>query len=468
MDAITQSYLNMRSAARPQPKLGQRVGFLSESASEQFLTEYNRLRDANLIVPSALVPTAVGGQMLCEAVESPILFEDRMREVVSEVLQENDEELDEVDLRVIDRLPDHLAEVARDSGMGTAELVVQLLNPTEDQREAAADMLEAIVGEVADEVHDEVLAECEAEAEIEELVTRLHSIEDEAELDAAFAALSEAEVEMLDAFLTVLDEEQLDELSPERLGDYIAKAGSALVRHGYDYANPKPKVAAKAFHNIIKRETGIRRAVRKMAPKKNVTEGVQVFSSFDEWRAAVRVARGGDVEFRRVLNNGQLGDTRAFLNGKMLSESWDGSRGYLHEDTESARTLSTHYRGSESDEPTMALKHQPKAFRRTLKDILQSGFKPGSAGDRAFAALHKVERWDDANGNDDAVFNGSNVKQSSRSPRYGYKAGEDAQHYDDLKERSPILESATTPSARMRTSNTPWAIPVLSGLRPRN
>jgi hypothetical protein len=169
-----------------------------------------------------------------------------------------------------------------------------------------------------------------------------------------------------------------------------------------------------------------------------------------------------------VLNNGQLGDTRAFLNGKMLSESWDGSRGYLHEDTEAARSLSTHYRGRESDEPEMALKNQPRVFRRTLKDILQSGFTTGSAGDKAFAALHRVERWDDANGNGDEVFNGSNVKQSSRSPRYGYKAGEDAQHYDDLKERSPILESATTPSARMRTSNTPWAIQVLSGLRPRH
>jgi hypothetical protein len=466
MDAITQSYLSMRSAARPTPRLGQRVGFLSESASEQFLTEYNRLRGANLIVPSALVPTAVGGQMLCEAVETPVLFEDRMREVVSEVLQENGEELDEVDLRVIDRLPDHLAEIARDSGATTAELVVQLLNPTEDQREVAADMLEAIVGELADEVHDEVLAECEAEAEIEELVTRLNSIENEVELEAAFDALSEAELPMLDAYLTVLDEEQLDELSPERLGNYISNAGSALTRHGYDYANPKPKVAAKAFHDIIKRETGIRRAVRKLTPKKNVSEGVQVFSSFDEWRAAVRVARGGDVEFRRVLTNGQLGDTRAFLDGKMLSESWDGARGTLFE-TSAADTLSTHYRGRESDEPEMALKNQPCFFRRTLKDILQSGFTPGSAGDKAFAALHKVERWDDANGNDDAVFNGSNVTQASRSPRYGYKTGEDAQHYDNLGE-TPFLDSAIQPTATLRGSRTPWGLKPLRGLRPRN
>jgi hypothetical protein len=466
MDAITRAYIEGVKPTPVQPKLGARVGFLTEDASTNFLKQYHVLREAGAIVPSALNVKESGQVMLCEAVEAPVLFEDRMREVVSEVLQENDEGLDEVDLRVIDRLPAHFAEVAQNMGMGTPELVVQLLNPTEDQREAAADMLEAIIGEVAGEVHDEVLAECEAEAEIEELVARLHSIEDEAELDAAFAALSEEEVEMLDAFLTVLDEEQLDELSSEKLGNYISKAGSALVRHGYDYANPKPKVAAKAFHNIIKRETGIRRAVRKMAPKKNVTEGVQVFSSFDEWRAAVRVARGGDVEFRRVLTNGQLGDTRAFLNGKILQESWDGTRGTLFE-TSAADTLSTHYRGRESDEPSMALSWQPKSIKKTLKDILRSSFVPGSKGDRMFAALHKVELTPDANGNDDAVFNGSNVSQYSRSPRYGYRTGEDAKHYDHLGE-TPFLDSAIQPTATLKESRTPWGLKPLRGLRPRN
>jgi hypothetical protein len=467
MDHIIEAYMSRVRPTPVRPQIGARVGFLGESASEQFLTEYHRMRKIGAIVPSVLVTNPVGGQMLCEAVEveSPVPFEDRARESALRVLSESGEELTDLGQRVIERLPDHLAEVAQDMGMSTPELVVQLLNPTEEQRETAATMLENIVGELEDKVHDELLAECEAEAEIEELVTRLNSIENEVELEAAFDALSEAELPMLDAYLTVLDEEQLDELSPERLGNYISNAGSALTRHGYDYANPKPKVAAKAFHDIIKRETGIRRAVRKLTPKKNVSEGVQVFSSFDEWRAAVRVARGGDVEFRRVLTNGQLGDTRAFLDGKMLSESWDGARGTLFE-TSAADTLSTHYRGRESDEPEMALKNQPCFFRRTLKDILQSGFTPGSAGDKAFAALHKVERWDDANGNDDAVFNGSNVT-ASRSPRYGYKTGEDAQHYDNLGE-TPFLDSAIQPTATLRGSRTPWGLKPLRGLRPRN
>jgi hypothetical protein len=75
--------------------------------------------------------------------------------------------------------------------------------------------------------------------------------------------------------------------------------------------------------------------------------------------------------------------------------------------------------------------------RREVRDVLRSGDVPGSAGDRAFAAIHRVEVWDDPSNDaetNDVIFRGSNIGQSSRSPNHGYRAGEDAKKYDDLKE----------------------------------
>jgi hypothetical protein len=80
-----------------------------------------------------------------------------------------------------------------------------------------------------------------------------------------------------------------------------------------------------------------------------------------------------------------------------------------------------------------------------------------------FAALHRVEVTPDPN-NGDEVFCGSNVKQYSRSLRYGYKSGEDVQKYD-LKEKSPFLDTASVAYVQMRESRSPWGIKVLSGLR---
>jgi hypothetical protein len=74
---------------------------------------------------------------------------------------------------------------------------------------------------------------------------------------------------------------------------------------------------------------------------------------------------------------------------------------------------------------------------REVRDVLRSGDVPGSAGDRAFAALHRVEVWDDpsmSHVDNERVFRATDIAQSSRSPNHGYRAGEDAKKYDDLKE----------------------------------
>jgi hypothetical protein len=73
-------------------------------------------------------------------------------------------------------------------------------------------------------------------------------------------------------------------------------------------------------------------------------------------------------------------------------------------------------------------------LKKDMITPLRSGLELQSPADKAFVALHRVERWADPAGNGDEVFCGSNVKQASRSPNYGYKTGEDAKHYDDLSE----------------------------------
>jgi len=308
-------------------------------------------------------------------------------------------------------------------------------------------------------MYPDISEEVEAANQTAELISGLFGLDDDAEFDSALEALGEEELQAL-APVFEGDDEELNELSKTLLGRYVTKASDDSVVQGHRYASPKADTSSKAFRKIHRRSLGIRRAVRRLTKEE--------FTDIDDWKNFIIESHGDGVTFRKVLSGNGLGDTYAYADGRRLGHRWDGTRGYLHEDTEAARSLVTHHTGSERDEPSMALSWQPKSVKKTLKDILRSSFVPGSKGDRMFAALHRVELTPDANGNDDAVFNGSNVSQYSRSPRYGYRTGEDAQHYDDLKERSPILESATTPSARMRTSNTPWAIQVLSGLRPRN
>ena len=110
----------------------------------------------------------------------------------------------------------------------------------------------------------------------------------------------------------------------------------------------------------------------------------------------------------------------------------------LKEATEAARSLVTHPVGSVT--PAAVAKDPP---RREIRDVLKSGYAPGSAGDRAFTALHRVEVHDDpanSHADNENIFRAANVAQASRSPRFGYRAGEDIKRYDDLKESERAVE----------------------------
>jgi hypothetical protein len=257
MDAVTATYLKMR-AGPPAPKLGVRMGFLTESASEQFLTEYNKLREAKLIVPSAMVPSAVGGQMLCEAVEAhedqDQVDEDAMAMVAARFLHENFDEVSDSTFHLIAALPGVFAELAREWDMPLAEVTTMLLDPDDDQREVAEAVLDGI-------------------------------IED----------------------------------------------------------------------------------------------------------------------------------------------------------------LEAHLGEDDDDGPEMALHFQDKKLKTSVRDMLKSGYVPGSKGDRMFAALHRVEVHDDPSGNGDDVFRGSNVRHAT-----------------------PLLDRSIARHAVMSESPSPWGIKPLSGLRMRS
>jgi hypothetical protein len=60
-----------------------------------------------------------------------------------------------------------------------------------------------------------------------------------------------------------------------------------------------------------------------------------------------------------------------------------------------------------------AIKELDDRPRKELRDVLKSGFVPGSEGDRAFAAIHRVNVWDDpANSHSDneAIFRATSIK----------------------------------------------------------
>jgi hypothetical protein len=350
MNTIAEAYVQMvRAAHTPRPQVGQRVGFLTETASEQFLAEYKRLRDANLIVPSALVPAPIGGgQMLCESVEveAPVRddpFLAKMQEIADRTVESMGDEASEADRRFVSELPRAISELAAAHDTTIQELTYELLSPKEDAQEEAE--REELLGDVLYEHGVKVFEQVEHE-ELVDLLEFLDQIPED-RLHVAFDCLSEDQLRALNEFFS--DEEDDED---------------------------------------------------------------------------------------------------------------------INEETDAAKSLSTHYRGSQSSKPSMALSWQPKSTKRTLKDILRSGYVPGSKGDEMFAALHRVEVTDDPNNGDD-VFTGSNVQQYSRSPRYGYKSGEDARNYD-LKEKStPIMDLAIQRSALMGESHTAWGIQVLPGLRRR-
>ena len=444
MDAITRAYIDGVRPTPVQPKIGARVGFLTESASTNFLRQYHVLREAGAIVPAALNVQTSGQVMLCEAVEPQVDVTPTREKIAHAAFEflKADERLDEDDLEVLmnmvvsDEFVAKVQETAAEHGVDVDTGIAVLFNPPDGKRE----MVEELLLNKFDQIYPDIAEEVEAADEAAALIANLYELDD-AEFDSALEALDEDELQAL-APIFEGDDEELNELSKDLLGRYVVKAYDNSVVQGHRYASSKADVNAKAFQKIHRRSLGIRRAVRRLT-KEDVSESAQVFSSLEEWKDAVRAARGNDVEFRRVLTNGQLGDTRAFLNGTILQEAWDGERGVSY---------------------TMALSSQPKSVKKTLKDILRSGFVPGSQGDRMFAALHRVELTPDANGNGNEVFNGSNVKQFSRSPRYGYSAGQDAKKYD-LKEKSPILDTASVAHVQMQESRSPWGVKVLSGLR---
>jgi hypothetical protein len=94
----------------------------------------------------------------------------------------------------------------------------------------------------------------------------------------------------------------------------------------------------------------------------------------------------------------------------------------------------------------MALKSQPKSLGRKSVSPLRSGFVPGSVGDKAFAALHKVERWEDANGNDDDLFTGANVRHKGLNdvpaPEFSDKLVESVQKHFDLQKTSDEFDAS--------------------------
>jgi hypothetical protein len=94
----------------------------------------------------------------------------------------------------------------------------------------------------------------------------------------------------------------------------------------------------------------------------------------------------------------------------------------------------------------MALKSQPKSLGRKSVSPLRSGFVPGSVGDKAFAALHKVERWEDANGNDDDLFTGANVRHKGLNdvpaPEFSDKLVESVQKHFEAANTSDTFDES--------------------------
>lgn len=75
---------------------------------------------------------------------------------------------------------------------------------------------------------------------------------------------------------------------------------------------------------------------------------------------------------------------------------------------------------------------------KTLNSILKKPdykARDHSKDAKRFADKHVIKRTDDANGNDDKLFNASNIKAISRKKdRHGYEPGEDAGVYESVRE----------------------------------
>lgn len=71
---------------------------------------------------------------------------------------------------------------------------------------------------------------------------------------------------------------------------------------------------------------------------------------------------------------------------------------------------------------------------KTLKQMLEV-YRPKAADEQKFVDKHVTVKYDDANGNKDDVFQGTNVKKVDRKKeRHGYEPGEDAKVYESLED----------------------------------
>jgi len=73
---------------------------------------------------------------------------------------------------------------------------------------------------------------------------------------------------------------------------------------------------------------------------------------------------------------------------------------------------------------------------KTLKQMLEV-YKPKAADEQKFVDKHVVAKHADANGNEDDVFQGTNVKKMERKKeRHGYDAGDDEKVYEEKSDNA--------------------------------
>ena len=95
---------------------------------------------------------------------------------------------------------------------------------------------------------------------------------------------------------------------------------------------------------------------------------------------------------------------------------------------------------------------------KTLKKVLEQ-YKPKAADEQKFVDKHVIVKHDDANGNKDDVFQGTNVKKIDRKKeRHGYDTGADEKVYeekDQVSESLPANANAGDYVKDFKKSNAP-------------
>jgi len=76
-----------------------------------------------------------------------------------------------------------------------------------------------------------------------------------------------------------------------------------------------------------------------------------------------------------------------------------------------------------------------KSILTKNEDPSKGGYSPKSGDERKFVAKHVIAKHDDANGNDDDVFNGSKIKPIDRyKEAHGYNPGQDEAVYEEVED----------------------------------